>query len=591
MSLLGAASPLHAVMRQTVEHASVAGSYSFQFLRYLPPHYGEDPAIKWPLMIMLHGAGEIGTNPEVLALNGPPMLIEQGHDFPAVVISPQAVSHLWDLPALAAFIDDLIAHYQIDPARIYLTGLSFGGYGTWALAGAYPDRFAAVVPICGGGETTQAAKLRDVPVWAFHGDSDPIVPLSDSQRMIDAIRAAGGDPRFTIYPGVGHASWVPAYNTEDLYTWMFAQSLVTVPQIVVQPQACTMAAGDTAVLRVEAAGRKLAYQWKKDGRPISDATSPWLILRNVQAVDGGTYSVTVTNLAGSVTSQPAELTCWSTADRGRLINVSVRTTTGAGDQLLIVGFVTGGAGASGSNRYLVHGLGPRLADFSVPNALSDPDVGIFAAGISAPIASNDDWAGDARVGTTAAELGATPLTDPKSKDAALLVELFRGAYSIRVTGKNSTTGTTLTSVYDAGPDDLSAAKPQLINISARAQTTNANPLIAGFVITGSTARTVLIRGLGPYLSPLLGAGATPNPKIEVRRHEGATNRVIIGNDNWGGEAQLASIAQIVGAQPLAATSKDAALITTLSPGVYSVVVTDVDSGKGGIALVEVYAVP
>jgi hypothetical protein len=597
LCVLAFSSPAQAVTRQTIEHAAVPGSYSYQFLRYLPPHYGDNPSVQWPLMIMLHGAGEVGTNAELLALNGPPMLIERGRDYPAVVISPQATTRYWDPRALAAFIDDLLATYHIDPARIYITGLSLGGYGTWALAEAYPERYAAIVPICGGGDPSQAAKLRDIPIWVFHGDADRTVPLWESQRMVDAIRAAGGNPKFTIYPGVGHDSWVPAYTTEELYTWMFAQTLATTPvpptpttpTITAQPQGHVVGAGDTAVLRVEASGGDLTYQWKKDGVPIPNATSQHLILQAVQASDSGAYSVTVTNIAGSATSQTATLTCLSTEDHGRLINLSVRTTAGVGDQSLIVGFVTTGAG-NASSSYLVQGLGPRLAAYSVPDLLANPVMEILSAGNSAPVAANDDWAGDSAIAAKMTEVGATPLSDITSKDAALLVNLPRGIYSIKVTGKNNTTGTTLASVYDAAPTNVSASKPQLVNLSARAQTDNNNPLIAGFVISGRTAKTLLIRGLGPYLSSHVGAAALSDPKIELHQQDAGTSRLLLSNDDWGGAAQVGALAQNAGAQPLANDSKDAALLVTLDPGVYSVVVKGVNAASG-IALIELYIIP
>jgi predicted peptidase len=116
-------------------------------------------------------------------------------------------------------LDEVIGQHAVDPDRVYLTGLSMGGYGTWSLAMAYPEIFAAIAPICGGGMTEWLFMLKDMPVWAFHGAEDPAVPLERGQRMVDALRAAGGDVRFTVYPGCGHDSWTQTYENPQLYEW------------------------------------------------------------------------------------------------------------------------------------------------------------------------------------------------------------------------------------------------------------------------------------------------------------------------------------------------------------------------------------
>jgi predicted peptidase len=113
--------------------------------------------------------------------------------------------------------------YRIDKDRVYLTGLSMGGYGTWALAAAHPEKFAAIAPICGGGNPAEAAKLARLPIWVFHGAKDPTVPIERSKEMVEAIKAAGGDAKFTIYPEAGHDSWTETYNNPELYQWLLAQ--------------------------------------------------------------------------------------------------------------------------------------------------------------------------------------------------------------------------------------------------------------------------------------------------------------------------------------------------------------------------------
>jgi predicted peptidase len=214
----------HADAAQTAERMKLKVSYEFRYLSYVPDGYGKDRSQNWPLLLFLHGAGERGTNLELVKINGPPKLIETGKKFPFVVISPQCPPDTWWVPpALESFIDSIQLRYRIDSARIYVTGLSMGGFGTWELAERHPERYAAVIPICGGGDTSRADHLRNLPVWAFHGAQDDVVPLSRSKDMIDAIKAAGGNPRFTIYPQAGHDSWTETYANDEIYSWLLKQ--------------------------------------------------------------------------------------------------------------------------------------------------------------------------------------------------------------------------------------------------------------------------------------------------------------------------------------------------------------------------------
>jgi len=211
---------------QTVEKFTtrITIDVDLNHLVYLPPDYKKDPAKRWPLVIFLHGAGERGSNIEKVKSWGPPKLVEGGKDFPFVLISPQcAEGKWWEPAAINSLLDKALATYAIDPDRVYLTGISMGGYGTWATAMAYPERFAAIVPICGGGDAWRASRLKDLPVWAFHGEKDKIVPIQRSEEMVDAVKKAGNaDVKFTRYPDAGHDSWTEAYNTAELYEWMLS---------------------------------------------------------------------------------------------------------------------------------------------------------------------------------------------------------------------------------------------------------------------------------------------------------------------------------------------------------------------------------
>lgn len=192
------------------------------YLLYLPKDYGVDPQKKWPLIFFLHGAGERGDDLELVKLHGVPKVVDQREDFPFVVVSPQLPEDAWwpcEVEALNALLDAVMAQYGVDADRVYLTGLSMGGYGAWSLATVYPERFAAIAPICGGGDRRMACVLKDLPVWVFHGAQDDVVPLARSEKMVEALRACGGDVRFTIYPDAEHDSWTRTYDNPELYEW------------------------------------------------------------------------------------------------------------------------------------------------------------------------------------------------------------------------------------------------------------------------------------------------------------------------------------------------------------------------------------
>jgi predicted peptidase len=194
------------------------------YLLYLPGT-NSAPEETWPLMIFLHGAGERGDDLEKVKCHGPPRLIAEGRELPFIIASPQCPEGIsWSNPemilALNALVDELTASHPVDESRIYLTGLSMGGFGTWSLAATYPQRFAAIAPVCGGGNRMEARRLANMPVWVFHGARDKVVPLSMSQEMVDALEKKGSTVKFTVYPEAGHDSWTETYYNEELYTWM-----------------------------------------------------------------------------------------------------------------------------------------------------------------------------------------------------------------------------------------------------------------------------------------------------------------------------------------------------------------------------------
>ncbi|MFD8753307.1 prolyl oligopeptidase family serine peptidase [Kitasatospora sp. NPDC059577] len=192
----------------------------------LPDGYRDGPG-PWPLLLFLHGALERGEDPAVLATHGPVRQITEGARLPFVVVAPQCPAHSsWvaELSALAGLVEEVGREFRIDPDRRYVTGLSMGGTGSWALAARYPHRFAAAVPVCGSWLPESAPRLATVPVWTFHGEEDEVIPFAHTERLVDALRELGAPVRFTRYPGVGHDSWTRTYDDPEVYAWLLARS-------------------------------------------------------------------------------------------------------------------------------------------------------------------------------------------------------------------------------------------------------------------------------------------------------------------------------------------------------------------------------
>lgn len=196
---------------------------TLNYLLYLPADHGEAQAKKYPLILFLHGSGERGGDLNLVKKHGPPKLLDSKTDLPLkdfIVVSPQCpANRQWQPHELVALLDEVSQKYSVDPDRVYLTGLSMGGFGTWETASRYPDRFAAIAPICGGGDPRRVRPLRDMPIWVFHGDKDPTVPVQRSVEMVQALKQAGNEAKFTRYPGAGHDSWTETYNNPELYQW------------------------------------------------------------------------------------------------------------------------------------------------------------------------------------------------------------------------------------------------------------------------------------------------------------------------------------------------------------------------------------
>jgi predicted esterase len=193
----------------------------FNYLLSLPDGYNNDTITRWPVIIFLHGSGERGDDLEKVKVHGPPKLINAGQKMPFIVVSPQVarIDSWWYSDLLMLMIKDVKKKYRTDEDRVYLTGLSMGGYGTWDLAMKYPELFAAIAPMCGAGDPSLVWTIRHTPVWIFHGEKDATVPVKNSKTMYKALLPFG-NTKITLYPEAGHDCWTETYNNPEFYKWL-----------------------------------------------------------------------------------------------------------------------------------------------------------------------------------------------------------------------------------------------------------------------------------------------------------------------------------------------------------------------------------
>jgi predicted peptidase len=208
----------------------IAREGDLNYLLYFPKDYSATDGKRWPLMLFLHGSGERGTDVQRVATHGPMKLVKQGTNFPFIIVAPQCPpKQLWQSETLLQLLDEVTAKFAVDTNRIYLTGLSMGGYGAWQLGLQHPDRFAALVPICGGGNAIDVVlgpgdkgeTFKTLPVWAFHGAQDDVVPVDESERIVKGLKKQGvKEVKLTVYPEAKHDSWTATYNNPELYEWL-----------------------------------------------------------------------------------------------------------------------------------------------------------------------------------------------------------------------------------------------------------------------------------------------------------------------------------------------------------------------------------
>ena len=201
---------------------------TLRYLLYLPADYESKANEKWPLVLFLHGAGERGDDIEKVKIHGPPKLVAQGKHFPFVVCSPQCpTGSRWNADELSKLVDALTNTYRIDRQRLYVTGLSMGGSGTWSLVASEPEKFAAAMPMCGRGDLASVEKLAKTPVWVLVGAKDRSETVQNCQEMANALAKAGCQGRFTLYFELPHDCWTVTYNNQDTYDWLLSHRLAS----------------------------------------------------------------------------------------------------------------------------------------------------------------------------------------------------------------------------------------------------------------------------------------------------------------------------------------------------------------------------
>jgi uncharacterized delta-60 repeat protein len=385
-----------------------------------------------------------------------------------------------------------------------------------------------------------------------------------------------------------------------------ADSLVLIPQAdqsgtvappvvtaVSAPPTQVIYAGGTVTLSVTASGEYLTYQWQLNGVPIPRANQSSLTISDVSPANAGTYTVLVTDPAGSVTSSPMQVSVLAT----RIVNLSARANVGTSGNILIAGFVIEG---TGSKSILLRGVGPTLATapFDVPGTLAQPQLTLISS-TDTTLATNAIWGGSQTLSNAFSQVGAFALP-ATSADSAILTDVAVGSYTCQLAGVNTTTGVALAEIYDA---DSGVSTAYLENISARADVGSAaNILIAGFVIEGIQPIQVLLRGVGPTLgtSPFNVPGVLAQPSIGlydakgtlVASDSGWGNSPVAGGSASGASARQASAADMSGAGAFALPigSADSAMVATLPPGSYTLQLSGVN-GSTGVGLVEVYVAP
>ncbi len=503
--------------------------------------------------------------------------------------------------------------YQWSKDGVSIPGASFAVLRLAAVSAAQAGSYAVTVGNSTGSTVSTAAVLA-VKAPVIIATQPTPVKAALGERVVFSVQAEGDSGASVSYQwrrdgislagGTGAALTISSITAADYGAYSVlitspsgtavseaaALSRLTdspeAPVITQEPRGVTISPHGSLILSVVATGSPAPdFLWRLNGVPLPGASRATLVVTDVLPIQAGSYSVVVSNSAGSVTSAAVPVVV--TDGFSRQLNLSTLGYVGVGGDIMISGFVVAGSNAK---RLLVRATGPTLAAYGVTDRLADPWLAVFKEGVQ--WVSNDNWSTDfsgaQAVRAAGASVGAFALADG-SNDAALVVSLDPGSYTIQVSGVAGTTGQALVEVYDLDP--LDPAGSRLVNLATRALVrAGAGPLISGFVVQGAVARAVLVRAAGPALASYGVSGFLQRPKLSLFDNFG---RELATNTGWeasGISDATISAAQSVGAFPLPRGSTDSVILTVLPPGNYTAQVFGSDGGSG-VTLLEVYELP
>jgi predicted esterase len=589
--VLGALFPLAAHCEKALGRYVSPSGASYNYVAWIPDSYTPSSASRYPMLLSLHGAGQVGVSWDEFASYGMPPFAERTQNMNCITITPHCPRYGWDSETLKLLIEDLTLRYHLDPDRIYVTGVSMGGVGTWDLACHAPELIAAIAPVCGYGNIYYARQMKDVPAWVFHGMLDTVIPPSLGLSMVDALRDAGGTVRTSLYSDAGHDIWDRSYSDMDLYVWLLQQNKVSIPQLSHSPETQSAEEGKYVVLRAQANGAKLSYRWKHNGTVINGANEPLLKIASVKASDAGVYQAEIYNTAGTVNSSSSILYVEKASAVTHLTALSVRANAGRDDNTLIIGinvsdeshWVYGNPSDAARLPVLMRAIGPSLWKTSIANFMRNPNLCLFKE--QSRLCDNDNWEGDALVTDLSAVKGLQAIV-PESRDAAFVKGLLPGTYTMHVSpAATSLEGIAVAECYEVNAG-LAENTPRLRALSTRALVTPGDgALIVGFIISGAKPMKVLVRALGPTLAKAGIKDTLQDPVISIYSND----TPLYSNDNWGGDPVIAAGFSKVGLSALPVDSKEAALLVSLPEGSYTAVVTGKD-GQRGVSIVEFYGI-
>lgn len=523
----------------------------------------------------------------VLAANVP------GHDYVVLLVNSTRYGGAGGFPMVASLSEDSIE------VLLHESGHSFAGltdeYIDAATAPQHPEaEFANSTLLTGRAQIPWRKFIADSTLIPTTGvPADPVTvglwegshyrPTGNYRPLYDSKMRSLDRP----WGPVSLRAFADGVHERNIY------QATARPRVSSQPNASAYVAEGPLALAVTAGGvGPFSYQWSKDDKYLHDETLATLARTTTSASDYGVYFVEITNAIGTVVSARVTISAASdggngggNGSTGRLTNLSVRSRAGSGSETLTVGFVVA-QGATGSTKsLLVRAIGPTLTGFGVNNALPDPSL-VLAPLNETAIAENDNWSGNAALVSISSTVGAFPLTDSASLDAALVNTIGSGPFTAQVNGAGASPGVALVEVYDAD----ASREPRLVNLSARSRVgTGSDVLIAGFVLEGPGSMRLLIRAIGPTLGGFGVAGTLPDPVLTIRAQNSST--VLAENDNWAGNATLKAAFTTTGAFALPDdNSRDAVVIVEIPPGAYTATIADA-GGTEGVALIEVYEIP